>query len=98
MLIRLTSHSLKRAVKPSSTWSTTLLSCVLPVALSLSRAARAAMLIRRLDTQRAAHPREEHFVPIYVAHGAAGSGPEGAAQGARMVCGLWGAKTVVFGV
>lgn len=56
------------------------------------------MLTRHLDTQRAAHPREEHFVPIYVAQGAAGSDGEGAAQGARMACGLWGAKTVVFGV
>ncbi|GAA5968536.1 hypothetical protein JCM11641_007670 [Rhodosporidiobolus odoratus] len=43
---------------------------------------------------RSAHPREEHFVPIYLAAGAADQ------QGgkARTVCGLWGAKTIVFGV
>ncbi|GAA5842128.1 hypothetical protein JCM9279_002795 [Rhodotorula babjevae] len=45
---------------------------------------------------RAAHPREEHFVPLYIAQGAGSEG--GTAKGARMVCGLWGAKTVVFGV
>ncbi|GJN92323.1 hypothetical protein Rhopal_005353-T1 [Rhodotorula paludigena] len=45
---------------------------------------------------RAAHPREEHFIPLYVAAGAASEGGE--AKGARMVCGLWGAKTVIFGV
>ncbi|KPV73498.1 uncharacterized protein RHOBADRAFT_28593 [Rhodotorula graminis WP1] len=45
---------------------------------------------------RAAHPREEHFVPLYVAQGAGSEGGE--AKGARMVCGLWGAKTIVFGV
>ncbi|GAA6053296.1 hypothetical protein JCM3770_006671 [Rhodotorula araucariae] len=45
---------------------------------------------------RAAHPREEHFVPLYIAQGAGSEG--GGPAGARMVCGLWGAKTVVFGV
>ncbi|BGP57283.1 hypothetical protein JCM8202v2_004923 [Rhodotorula sphaerocarpa] len=45
---------------------------------------------------RPAHPREEHFVPLYVAEGAGTAGPGPA--GARLVCGLWGAKTVVFGV
>ncbi|GAA5860334.1 hypothetical protein JCM8547_003466 [Rhodosporidiobolus lusitaniae] len=41
---------------------------------------------------RSAHPREEHFIPLYVAAGAA---PE---RKARTVSGLWGAKTIVFGV
>lgn len=45
---------------------------------------------------RPAHPREEHFVPLYVAEGAGTAGPGPA--GAHLVCGLWGAKTVVFGV
>ncbi|GAA5991639.1 hypothetical protein JCM10908_001068 [Rhodotorula pacifica] len=45
---------------------------------------------------RAAHPREEHFVPIYVAEGAGSAGGE--RSGARLVCGLWGAKTVFWGV
>ncbi|BGP12106.1 hypothetical protein JCM10213_005213 [Rhodosporidiobolus nylandii] len=46
---------------------------------------------------RSAHPREEHFVPLYIAAGAA---DEASKEGkkARTVCGLWGAKTVVFGV
>ncbi|GAA6043180.1 hypothetical protein JCM8097_008714 [Rhodosporidiobolus ruineniae] len=43
---------------------------------------------------RAAHPREEHFIPIYTAAGAA----DAAGGRARTVCGLWGAKTIVFGV
>ncbi|GAA5828042.1 hypothetical protein JCM11251_005705 [Rhodosporidiobolus azoricus] len=43
---------------------------------------------------RSAHPREEHFVPIYTAAGAA----DQAGGRARTVCGLWGAKTIVFGV
>lgn len=45
---------------------------------------------------RAAHPREEHFVPIYAAEGAGSTG--GPKNGARLVCGLWGAKTVFWGV
>jgi aromatic ring-opening dioxygenase catalytic subunit (LigB family) len=41
---------------------------------------------------RRAHPREEHFVPIYVA---AGAGMEGKA---RVVSDLHGAITIVFGL
>ena len=41
---------------------------------------------------RLAHPREEHFVPLYVAAGAAGDGD------ARVLSGIHGANTVVFGI
>jgi len=41
---------------------------------------------------RSAHPREEHFVPIYVA---AGAGEDG---GVHVVSGLYGCQTVAFGV
>ena len=41
---------------------------------------------------RKAHPRTEHFIPIYVA---AGAGSEGKA---KVVCGLHGAITAVFGL
>jgi len=41
---------------------------------------------------RMAHPREEHFVPIYVA---AGCGEEG---DAKVVAGIYGAPTVAFGL
>jgi aromatic ring-opening dioxygenase catalytic subunit (LigB family) len=47
---------------------------------------------------RSAHPREEHFVPLYVAQGAGEKGIVEGRDGARVVCGLWGAKTIVFGV
>ena len=41
---------------------------------------------------RAAHPREEHFIPIYVA---AGCGEEGEA---KVVSGVYGAPTIAFGL
>jgi len=41
---------------------------------------------------RKAHPREEHFIPLYVAAGA-GDGGE-----AKVVCGLYGAPTFAFGL
>ncbi|GAA5893130.1 hypothetical protein JCM6882_003893 [Rhodosporidiobolus microsporus] len=48
---------------------------------------------------RAVHPREEHFVPLYIAAGAADAQSQSQAGArARTVCGLWGAKTVLFGV
>ncbi|GAA5897085.1 DODA-type extradiol aromatic ring-opening family dioxygenase [Sporobolomyces salmoneus] len=47
---------------------------------------------------RSAHPREEHFVPIYVAAGAAKESEEKEGKKSRIVCGLYGAKTVLFGV
>ena len=43
---------------------------------------------------RSAHPREEHFVPLYVAAGAAAEG----GGDARVISGIHGAKTIVFGV
>ena len=39
-----------------------------------------------------AHPRAEHFVPIYVA---AGCGEEGSA---KVISGVYGATTVAFGL
>lgn len=39
-----------------------------------------------------AHPREEHFVPIYIAAGAGEGGD------ARIVAGLYGAPTIAFGL
>ncbi|KAI0273820.1 Extradiol ring-cleavage dioxygenase, class III enzyme, subunit B [Gloeopeniophorella convolvens] len=41
---------------------------------------------------RLAHPREDHFVPIYVA---AGAGEEG---GVHVLSGLYGCQTVAFGI
>ncbi|GAA98344.1 hypothetical protein E5Q_05029 [Mixia osmundae IAM 14324] len=41
---------------------------------------------------RKAHPREDHFVPLYVA---AGAGQEG---NARVLAGLFGAETIAFGL
>ncbi len=41
---------------------------------------------------RKAHPREEHFIPLYVAAGA-GDGGE-----AKVVSGLYGAPTFAFGL
>ncbi|KAM0790887.1 hypothetical protein ACM66B_004726 [Microbotryomycetes sp. NB124-2] len=43
---------------------------------------------------RKAHPREEHFVPLYIAAGACSQSP----GQARTVFGDHGAKTIVFGV
>lgn len=42
---------------------------------------------------RPAHPREEHFVPLYVAAGASND-----VGSARVLGGMHGAKTVIFGV
>lgn len=41
---------------------------------------------------RASHPREDHFVPLYVAAGA-GEGGE-----VRVICDLYGIPTFAFGV
>jgi len=41
---------------------------------------------------RSAHPREDHFVPIYIA---AGAGEDG---GVHILSGLYGCQTVAFGV
>ena len=41
---------------------------------------------------RTAHPREEHFIPIYVAAGC------GEAGEARVVSALYGAPTIAFGL
>jgi aromatic ring-opening dioxygenase catalytic subunit (LigB family) len=41
---------------------------------------------------RAAHPREEHFVPLYVAAGAGDGGS------VSILSALWGAPTVAFGL
>lgn len=43
---------------------------------------------------RVSHPREEHFVPLYIAAGAS----EDAGGVAKVVAGMHGAKTVVFGI
>lgn len=41
---------------------------------------------------RAAHPRAEHFVPLYVAAGAGGDGD------VKVVSAIYGAPTVAFGI
>jgi aromatic ring-opening dioxygenase catalytic subunit (LigB family) len=41
---------------------------------------------------RAAHPREDHFVPLYVAAGAGSSGS------VRILSAIWGAPTFAFGL
>ncbi|KAK4704950.1 4,5-DOPA dioxygenase extradiol, partial [Phenoliferia sp. Uapishka_3] len=43
---------------------------------------------------RLAHPREEHFVPLYIA---AGAGSDGGGD-AKLLSGIHGAKTIAFGV
>ncbi|KAK4047207.1 hypothetical protein OIO90_006270 [Microbotryomycetes sp. JL221] len=44
---------------------------------------------------RSAHPREEHFVPLYIAAGACDKSPE---TRARTIFGAHGCKTIAFGV
>lgn len=41
---------------------------------------------------RVSNPREEHFIPLYVA---AGAGEQG---GSRILCSLYGAPTIAFGI
>jgi len=41
---------------------------------------------------RASHPREDHFVPLYIA---AGAGEDGKT---RVICDLYGIPTFAFGV
>ena len=41
---------------------------------------------------RPANPREEHFVPLFIA---AGAGQDG---GSKVLCSLYGAPTIAFGV
>lgn len=41
---------------------------------------------------RASHPREDHFVPLYIAAGAGEGG------GVRVICDLYGIPTFAFGV
>jgi aromatic ring-opening dioxygenase catalytic subunit (LigB family) len=50
------------------------------------------MALTKHPVFRLAHPREEHFIPIYVA---AGAGEEG---GAKVLSGLYGAPTFAFGL
>jgi len=56
--------------------------------------ARRTALVRLTQHEcfRSAHPREEHFVPIYVA---AGAGEDG---GVHVLSGLYGCQAVAFGV
>ncbi|KAK2467059.1 hypothetical protein APHAL10511_001317 [Amanita phalloides] len=53
---------------------------------------RAMMRLTEHKGFRAAHPREDHFVPLYVAGGA------GEAGGAGVVSGVYGTATVGFGL
>lgn len=41
---------------------------------------------------RVSNPREEHFIPLYIA---AGAGEQG---GSRILCSLYGAPTIAFGI
>ena len=41
---------------------------------------------------RAAHPREDHFVPLFISAGAGGNGS------VNILSSLWGAPTVAFGL
>ncbi|KZP02757.1 Extradiol ring-cleavage dioxygenase, class III enzyme, subunit B [Athelia psychrophila] len=47
---------------------------------------------------RAAQPREDHFVPLYVAAGAGAGGGDGGDGGVRVLGALYGAQTVAFGL
>ncbi|GAA5938703.1 DODA-type extradiol aromatic ring-opening family dioxygenase [Sporobolomyces koalae] len=47
---------------------------------------------------RESHPREEHFVPIYIAAGAANDSEKNDGKKSKLLSGLWGAKTVIFGI
>lgn len=54
---------------------------------------KAAMVdLVRHEGFRTSHPREDHFVPVYVA---AGAGAEG---GVRLLAGMYGCQTVAFGL
>ncbi|GAA5834448.1 hypothetical protein JCM5353_003856 [Sporobolomyces roseus] len=69
-----------------------------PSSTSYTKRSTALDSLTKHEAFRLAHPREEHFVPIYIAAGASRKAEEGERKGVKVVCGLWGAKTVVFGV
>ena len=53
---------------------------------------KALVALTQHDGFRSAHPREDHFVPIYIA---AGAGEDG---GVHVLSGLYGCQAVAFGV
>ncbi|GAA5901164.1 hypothetical protein JCM5296_006287 [Sporobolomyces johnsonii] len=100
----LTLHNLRdftsfnpKAAKPvHRQWEEAILDAV-QVAEPAKRAAALDALVHH-PAFHSAHPRAEHFVPIYVAAGAAQEAETKEGKTTRLVCGLWGAKTLVFGV
>lgn len=70
------------------------ISPVLPLTKKLQAEARkrALVALTKHEGFRAAHPREDHFVPLYVAAGAGGEGR------ISILSALYGAPTVAFGL
>ena len=62
------------------------------IGLSKDKRKEALVALTKHKGFRKAHPREEHFIPIYVA---AGAGEDG---DARIVAGLYGSPTIAFGL
>lgn len=84
---------------PPHAFADTLLPFLLPLPSSalLSQPAKRQKALYALTSHpgfRPSHPREEHFVPLYIAAGAA----DKAGGRTRVLFGAHGAKTLLFGV
>ena len=65
---------------------------VLKIIFQADKRKEAMVNLTRHPGFRASHPREEHFIPLYVAAGAGEGG------NVRIVTSLYGAPTFAFGV
>jgi len=75
---------------PLKTWNDAVLSAA---SVSEPEARKQALIaLTKHPGFRAAHPREDHFVPLYAAAGAGGGGS------VRIITALWAAPTIAFGL